>query len=175
MITRFRSGRLAAATRLLVLAILVVGCAATGTRPSFDDPGEWVGGTTEDARAIVEHWLAAASTGSGDLGWGLIYPRTRDDVTGSEDAYRRALGAGDWSAFEYEVAEVRVHDGEYLVDLRVHEAPTVLDDWRLVQFAVFDGVRPVRSADGRRISGTGIVTVRIGTAVEGSGVQGRPP
>lgn len=157
------------------MAILVLGCAGNEPRPSFDDLGEWVGGTPEDARAIVERWLAAASTGSGDLGWAFIYPGTRDNVTGSEDTYLRALGTADWSAFAYEVSSVRVDDGEYLVDLRVLEAPTVLDDWGLVQFVVVDGVRPVRSADGRRISGTGIVTVRIGTPVEGSGVQGRPP
>jgi hypothetical protein len=103
----------------------------------------------------------------------VLYPTTRTDLIGSDDAYRAALGAADWSTVEYEITGVRADDGEYRVEIDVREAPAVLEDWSLVQFHVVDGVGPVRSADGRVIeSGDGFVTVRIGTEPEGAGIQG---
>ena len=91
----------------------------------------------------------------------------------SEDAYRAGIGGADWSEFEYEITGVRMDDGEYRVELTVRDAPAVLESWSLVQFHVADGVGPVRSTDGRWIeAGSGFVTVRIGTELEGAGIQG---
>lgn len=139
--------------------------------PAFDDPGEWVGGTPEDAAGMVDDWFEAVQAPAGDLGWSLVHPGSRGRFS-SEDGYRKALEGLDWSRFAYRVTGAEAEDGEYRVEIEVTGGPSALDELGLVQYHVVDGVGPMRSSDGRFVDrGDGFVVVRIGLPAEGAGIQ----
>jgi hypothetical protein len=140
-----------------VLALLLAACSyiTPGVDPA--DRGEAVGGPPATAEAIVSAWLRVASEQSGDLGWGLLYPNIRTDMFGSEDRYRGAIEASDWSSFSYRVLDAELHDGEYLVPIEMlGTAPAFLADWGFVQM---------------RSENVGLMVVRLGVGTEPSGIQ----
>ncbi len=141
----------------MVAAVLLAACSYLP--PSVDpaDRGEAVGGPPATAETIVSAGLRAASEKSGDLGWGLLYPNIRTDMFGSEDRYRGAIEASDWSSFRYRVLDAELHDGEYLVPIEMAgTAPAFLSDWGFVQI---------------RSENVGLMGVRLGVGTEPSGIQ----
>lgn len=151
---RLRAGQVAICAGL---ALLLAACSYV--TPSVDpaDQGEAVGGPPATAEAIVSGWLRSASEKTGDLGWGLLYPNIRTDMFGSEDRYRGAIEASDWSSFRYRVLDAGLHDGEYQVQIEIAgTAPTFLSDWGFVQM---------------RSETVGFMVVRLGVGTEPSGIQ----
>ena len=150
---------------LLALGLVVAGCSAP-----LGDLGETVGGSPAEARQIVEDWIAEARSGQDDLGWSRFYPNVRDDMFGSYEAYKEAVLASDWSRFDYDIPEVRTHDGAYLVQIRVpggsESTPAFMLDWGIVQFPLLDGVP----------TDDGVITVQIPPLAGDRGIQalGRP-
>jgi hypothetical protein len=132
-------GRSAVATA--IVAMVVAGCNVTF---QMGDLGEAVGGRPEDASTIVERWLELARTGQEDHGWWLLHTNARADVIGSIEVYRDALSEPEWSGFEYEVRDARLHDGHFHVELRIaggrQSVPEPVCRWGLIQFTGLDDV-----------------------------------
>jgi hypothetical protein len=127
----------------LVLAALLSLAALGCSGPIELDPGEAVGAGPEAAAGIVERWFTYARTGQDDSGWSLIHPNVQQGIIGSIEQYREALTAVDWSAFEYEVGDVRLHDGRYHVELHIAGGraalPRPVCRWGLIQFVDPEG------------------------------------
>jgi hypothetical protein len=147
------------------IALLALGLVVAGCSVPLDDMGEAMGGSPTDAGQIVEEWLAEAQSGKGDLGWSRLYPNVREEMLSSYEAYKETVLAADWSRFDYNMTEVRTHDGAYLVVIRVpggeRSTPAFMLDWGIVQFPRLDGVP----------TDDGLITVRIPPLGGDRGIQ----
>lgn len=128
-ITRRRAGL----ALCLALALGLSGCSA---QIRLDDLGEAAGGDPKVAAGMVDRWFELAQSGEEDFGWWLLYPQSKSDVIGSVDVYRDALAGVDWSDFEYELGESRLHDGHYKIDVTIAggeaNVPEPLRRWGLI-------------------------------------------
>ena len=72
-----------------------------------------------EARQRVTEYLSAVVGGTPDRGWKLLHPNGRRTY-GSEDAYREAMEAADWTNFAWEFGEsARCDDGVCTIVLRL--------------------------------------------------------
>lgn len=147
------------------LALTTLGCASSPPTPSVDDPGEAVGGNAGAAAQMVERWLTAASSMTGDLGWSLLYPTVRSDIVRSEEVYRRTVLAAEWHGVRPVIKDVWLSDGEYRVVVLVPggqaRVPKFMLDWGLIQFVLRDG----------RPTDEGLMVVRIEPIGSVAGIQ----
>jgi hypothetical protein len=152
--------------RHALTALLAAGFVASGCSVHLADLGEAVGGSPAEAAQIVEDWIAEARSGKDDLGWSRLYPSLRDQIFGSYEVYQEAVLGSDWSRFEYVIQDVRIKDGDYLIDIRVPggapSTPAVMVDWGIVQFVPVDGVP----------TDVGSMTVQIPPLGGDRGIQG---
>lgn len=149
--------------RATLITVVLGGCSG---RIVIGDLGEAVGGDPDAAAGMVDRWFELARSGQDDFGWWLLHPNTRTDLVGSIEVYRDTLFGVDWSDFDYEFGEVRLHDGHYKVDVHViggqATVPEPICRWGLIQFGAIDG----------QPSATGVMTVRIAPFGDDSGILG---
>lgn len=88
--------RRAAVTTILAVALVAAGYVYL----------PYVGWNNSDseARQRVSEYLSAVVGGTADRGWKLLHPNGRRTY-GSEDAYRQAMEAADWTEFAWEFGE----------------------------------------------------------------------
>ena len=78
----------------IVGALLLAGCSAEESR-------------ADDAAQIVERYLEQVSSGSGDRGWSLLLPDTRETVfADDQDTYIKQADATDWASFDWVIEHV---------------------------------------------------------------------
>lgn len=128
------------AALLLMLAILS-GCDRFGEPADPDHAG-----TPAEAEDIARAWLAAVSDDSGDRGWSLLHPITRERLYGDNaDRYEADVASVDWRQFQWELVRPAVWDGNYMlvISLPGGTAPAAdLADGHLMQPIPFDSGEP---------------------------------
>ena len=150
-----------------LIAIGAMLCACT-TLPPHPTPEleDRVGGSEQDAVALLTAWLAAAGGGADDRGYSLLYPVYREDIFGSEESYVAAMSSVLPEDLGWEVVGVSLRDGEYHVAVRIpngpDQVPEILLGWRL----------PAFPAGGDDPLDIGDVVVRISPAGGPAGIQG---
>lgn len=149
--------------RAALIGVVLAGCSG---QMGIGDLGEAAGGDPEAAAGMVDRWFHLARSGQEDFGWWILHPTTRDGVVGSIEVYRDSLSDVDWSDFDYESGNVRLHDGHYKVDVHVLGGQATVREplcrWGLIQFGTTDG----------QPSAIGVMTVRIAPLGDESGLLG---